>query len=151
MYFDSHNSKRYAECFIQFVVLLYELMWCPKWWSGQYISFRLQHMDAHTTALTQQVTMQHNAIMYNFCKPKWQCNNHNPQYIEQSQSCTVYGTAQFKLYTCASTHVQVHMHMLACLPHVKLKNLAFTHTIACNHGIHPPDNEHVQHMSNTHH
>ena len=43
------------------------------------------------------------------------------------------------------------MHVPALFPHVTLKNLAFTSTVARNFGMHTITSEHTQHTSDTCH
>ena len=49
------------------------------------------------------------------------------------------------------THVCQYTHVPAGLPHVKLKNLACTCTVAHNFGVHTTVSEHMQHTNDTRH
>ena len=49
------------------------------------------------------------------------------------------------LHMCVSVNVSAH------LPHLKLKKLACTCTVACNFGMYTIASEHIRHTSDAHH
>ena len=49
------------------------------------------------------------------------------------------------------THMCQYTHVFACLPHVKLKKMVCTSTVACNFGMQMIASEHMQNVSDVHH